>query len=125
MTSCRACADDRLHPLAEALAADDIDRALTLGLLEFEPEKHVDLCAECRTRMGIVAAARNERQRALAARERYRVRQVRLTERAEARARKRRASTTLQPDAAASLPPAAAAALARAKARVAAKPQPE
>jgi hypothetical protein len=125
MTSCRACVDDRLHPLAEALAADDIDRALTLGLLAFEPENNPEACAECCARMRIVIAARDERLRALAARERYRVRHVRLTERAEAHARKRRASTTLQPEAAPSLPPAAAAALARAKARVAAKPQPE
>lgn len=125
MTPCRACADEILHTLVEALAADDIDRALTLGLLEFESEECADLCAECTARMRIVIAARDERLRALAARERYRAREVRLAARAEARTRKRSASTTLPSAVAPSLPPAAAAALARAKARVAAKPQPE
>lgn len=125
MTSCRACADESLHPLIEALAADDIDRALTLGLLAYESEENLDLCAECSARVRTVIAARNERLRALAARERYRAREARLAARAEARSRKRSASTTLPSAAAPSLPPAAAAALARAKTRVAAKPQSE
>jgi hypothetical protein len=125
MTSCRACADATLPLLAEALAADDLDRALTLGLLAYESEENAAICAECRARVSIVNAARDERLRALAARERYRAREVRLAARAEARSRKRSASTTLPSAAALSLPPAAAAALARAKARVAAKPQPE
>ena len=125
MTPCRACADQILHTLVEALAADDIDRALTLGLLAFESEENVNICTECSSRIRTVMAARNERLRALAARERYRAREVRLAARAEARSRKRSASTTLPSAAAPSLPPAAAAALARAKARVATKPQPE
>ncbi len=125
MTSCHACADNRLQLLAEALAADDIDRALTFGLLAFESEESVDLCAECHARVRVVIAARNNRLRALAARERYRAREVRLAARAESRTRKRSASATPPSAAAPSLPPAAAAALARAKARVAAKPLPE
>jgi hypothetical protein len=125
MTSCRTCADETLHSLAEALAVDDVDRAFALGLLAFESEESVDLCAVCTARMRSVIAARNDRLRALAARERYRAREVRLAARAEARSRKRSASTTLPSAAAPSLPPAAAAALARAKARVATKPQPE
>jgi hypothetical protein len=125
MTPCPACADDMLRALAEALAMDDIDRALTLGLLESRSEEHPGLCTGCQARVHIVAAARAERLRALAARKRYRARQARLAERAEARARKFATATTLQPAAAPSLPPAAAAALARAKARAAAKPQPE
>ncbi|MEQ1513035.1 MAG: hypothetical protein ABL934_10200 [Lysobacteraceae bacterium] len=125
MTACLACTDDTLPPLAEALAADDIDRALTLGLLAFESEENPGVCAECRARMRIVIAARNERLRVLAARERYRAREVRLAARAEARDRKRRAAATLPSAAAPSLPPAAAAALARAKARAAAKPASE
>lgn len=125
MRSCLVCENVTLRALAEALAVDDLDHALTLGLLEARPEAHVNPCAECRKRARIVIAARDERFRALAARERYRARQARLVERAETRARKRKATTTSPSATAPSLPPAAAAALARAKARAAAKPRPD
>ncbi len=125
MTPCPACPDVALHALAAALAMDDIDHALTLGLLESRPEEIADPCAGCRTCMHLVIAARDDRLRALAARERYRARQLRLAERTETRARKRAAATTQPSVVAPSLPPAAAEALARAKARVAAKSQPE
>jgi hypothetical protein len=128
MMPCSACNDQALRRLAEALAADDLDRALTLGLLEARPEEIAEPCADCRSRASFVIAARDERLRAFAARERYRARQARLAERAKIRARKRAAATpaTSAPaTSATALPPAAAAALARAKARVAAKPQPE
>lgn len=125
MTPCPACSDHALHALAEALAMDDIDNALTLGLLASRPEGMADPCPECRTRMQLVIAARDDRLRALAARERYRARQLRLAERAETLAHKRAAATTQPSAAAPSLPLAAAEALARAKARVAAKSQRE
>ncbi|NOT86696.1 MAG: hypothetical protein HOP03_00770 [Lysobacter sp.] len=119
--------DDTLHALAEALAVDDIDRALTLGLLDARPEAVEAPCADCRKRAQIVIAARDERLRALGARERYRARQARLSERADARARKRAGAAvrTSAVAATSALPPAVAAALARAKAKVAAKRPPE
>lgn len=124
-TPCPACTDDALRAIADALAADDLDRAMTLGLLDARPEDIPERCDACGARAGIVIAARDERLRALAARERYRARQARLAERAAARARKREAAAPQRIVAAPSLPPAAAAALARAKARVAAKRPPE
>jgi hypothetical protein len=111
--------------MADALAVDDLDRALTLGLLDARPESMADACAECTARAGLLIAARESRLHALAARERYRAREARLAERAKARARKRALAAPQQAigsaSASASLPPAAAAALARAKARAAAK----
>lgn len=127
MTICPACIDHTLRALADALAIDDLDRAITLGLLDARPENIAGLCNDCTAHAQLVTAARDERLRALAARERYRAHQARLASRVEVRARKRAAATprhstsTIAP----SLPPAAAAALARAKKRAAAKPQPE
>ncbi len=125
MTSdCTVCRNRAYAPLFDAVARDDIDRAIALGLLEFAPPSSP--CAHCADAIARTLAARDARLRALAARERFRARETRLVERAEARARKRAATTP--PAAAAgtparpSLPPAAAAALARAKAKVAAKP---
>lgn len=113
-----------LQSLADAVREDAIDLALALGLLSFEPASH--RCVHCRDQVSKITAARDARLRALAARERFRARETRLAERAEARARKRAAATppaatagTPTPPA---LPPAAAAALARAKAKAAAKP---
>jgi hypothetical protein len=123
---CPACSHDALRAIADALAEDDLDRAMTLGLLDARPEDIAGLCNDCTACARLVIAARDERLRALAARDRYRARQTRLAERADARARKRTTAATPQHSTiASSLPPAAAAALARAKARVAAKPQPE
>lgn len=124
-TPCRACEDGVLRAIADALAADDLDRAMTLGLLDARPDDIAGRCDACNARVGIVIAARDERLRALAARERHRARQARLAERAAARARKREAAASPTSVAAPSLPPAAAAALARAKARVASKRPPE
>jgi hypothetical protein len=126
---CPVCSHDptraAIDSLVDALAVDDLERAITLGLLDARPEDTVGLCIGCMARGQIVIAARDARLRAFAARERYRARQVRLAERADIRARKRTNSPSLQSAAAVSIPPAAAAALARAKARVAAKPQQE
>ncbi len=124
-TPCAACADGALRAMADALAVDDLDRAMTLGLLNARPEDDARGCDACIACAHIVIAARDERLRALAARERYRARQDRLAERARARARKREAAAPRTSITAPSLPAAAAAALARAKARVAAKRLPE
>ena len=124
-TPCPACADGALRAMADALAVDDLDRAMALGLLDARPEDDSGSCDACIARADILIAARDERLRALAARERYRARQDRLAERARARARKREAAAPRTSITAPSLPAAAAAALARAKARVAAKRLPE
>ncbi|GAA4800166.1 hypothetical protein [Lysobacter hankyongensis] len=116
---CPHCDDPALAALADAVAADDIDRAIALGLLDFMPPAAA--CARCVPRLGAILIARDARLRALAARERYRARQMRLTERAELRARRRAAAVTPAPVAAPpTLPAAAAAVLARAKAKAAA-----
>ncbi|GAB3749604.1 hypothetical protein [Lysobacter olei] len=115
--------------LLAALHDDDIDQALTLGLLE---------CTGCGACSRACAAgtpvaetlvlARDERRQALAARERFRARTLRLERRAAERAAKRMPAVhaetvpvTPQPTA---LPSAAAAALARAKARAAERHKP-
>ena len=124
-THCPACAAGVLRAMADALALGDLDRAMALGLLDARPEDDAGGCDACGARANILIAARDERLRALAARERYRARQARIAARAAARARRREAAVPLRTVAAPSLPPAAAAALARAKARVAAKRPPE
>lgn len=105
--------------LVETVTEHDLDRAIALGLLTFEPASH--RCDRCRDAVEGLVVARDARLRALAARERYRARQTRLAERAEARARKRASPAPASSTTAPSLPASAAAALARAKARVAAK----
>jgi hypothetical protein len=116
---CPHCDDPALVALADAVATDDLDRALALGLLEVAAP--ADACADCTSRFETILSARDARRRALAARERYRARQLRLAERAEARARRRAAAVaTASVAAAPTLPAAAAAALARAKAKAAA-----
>lgn len=123
--TCLTCTDGALRAIADALAMDDLDRAMALGLLDARPDGIPGRCGACDARTRIVIAARDERLRALAARERHRARQARLAERMATRARRREAAAPAQPSVAApSLPPAAAAALARAKARVAAKRTP-
>ena len=105
------------HALVAALGSDDIDRALALGLLD-----DGIACSACDVACSaLLQAARIQRQDALAARERYRLRNERLQRRQRERAERRKpapataAATTSAP----ALPPAAAAALARAKARAA------
>ncbi len=122
---CAACDDGALRTIVDALAMDDLDRAITLGLLDTGPEDLAGDCDVCSARMGILIATRDERLRALAARDRFRARQNRLAERAAIRARKREATAQQASVVAPPLPPAAAAALARAKARVTAKRPPE
>ena len=95
-----------------ALRADDLDAAFELGLLDAAPCPHCS--ADCNARLSL---ARDERLRALAARERHRARDARLARRAAERDAKRATVAAVQ--ATSALPPAAAAALARAKARAA------
>lgn len=116
---CPHCDDPALAALSDAVAADDIDRAIALGLLDFLPP--IDACAHCASRFEAIPVARDARLCALAARARHRVRQARLAERAEARARRRAAAPPTPAAAVPALPPAAAAALARARAKAAAK----
>lgn len=116
---CPHCDAPALAALADAVAADDIDRAIALGLLDFVPP--IDTCARCAPRLQAILIARDARRRALAARDRHRAREARLAERAEARARRRAAATPTPSAAAPALPPGAAAALARARAKAAIK----
>ena len=114
--ACRCgCVDasgEPAHRIVDALVVDDVDAAFDLGLLSIEP------CHGCSSACRkALLAARDARQFALDARERFRARQARL-----ARREQERASRRATPPAAASrpaLPPAAAAALARARARAA------
>lgn len=101
---CRAPDGAPMHAILAALAVDDLDAALRLGLLE------ATACAACapacRERL---QAAREARLRALAARARHRARAARL-----ARLQAEREAARRPPATAGTLPPAAAAALARA-----------
>lgn len=117
MTGCVACGctdvqGAKAHAIAAALADDDLDRAMTLGLLE--PSGCVACADNCNARL---QQARGARLRALAARERHRARNARLARRTAERDARRTASQRVS-----SLPPAAAAILARAKAKAAGKP---
>ncbi len=123
---CPACGDDQFHAIADALAIDDLDRAIALGLLDIDIADTVDgigsTCAVCAQVFVRIGNARTARLAALAARERYRTREVRLTARAEARARKRSGiAASARTAATPALPPAAAAALSRALAKAASR----
>lgn len=117
-TACPTCAcrDSRgsvAHAVLAALAEDDLDRAIALGLLD------AAACPACAPACASeLTHARDARLRALAARERYRARQARLLRRAEEQ-RAKRAPAAETAAATPVLPPAAAAALARAKAKAA------
>jgi hypothetical protein len=137
---CRcACADARgatAHAIAAALAQDDLDTAIALGLLSANFDDGI-VCRQCTDACTqALRSAREARLRALAARERYRARNLRLQRRADERAAQRAAApaperalgntadhviadtsppATQRP----ALPSAAAAALARAKAKAA------
>lgn len=105
--------------LAAAIDADDLDAAIELGLLRFEPGNKMP-CDRCRPAIGRLIVARDARLAALAARDRYRRRNARLEQRAQTRAAKRLANAPIAGTASPALPAAAAAALARAKAKAAA-----
>ncbi|MEP6632705.1 MAG: hypothetical protein ABJA62_00695 [Luteimonas sp.] len=121
--TCPHCGNDAalLQVLYAALAADDVDAAIELGLLRFKPSVAMseNACTLCRAALTRVIVERDARRTALAARERYRLRQARLTRLAEERAASRVQPTVANAASKPSLPPAAAAALARAKAKAA------
>lgn len=97
--------------LTQLLEADEIDAALRAGLMAFT------LCPACEKANGATLLAAQQRlHTAWAARERYRLRNARLAQRAAERETRRKQSL---PEKRSALPPAAAAILARAKARAA------
>ncbi|MEG3192675.1 hypothetical protein SNE32_10255, partial [Lysobacter sp. D1-1-M9] len=72
------------HAIVAAVSNGDIDRALVAGLLETQG------CARCGAACTtMLLAARDDRRRALAARERYNARNARLERRAAERATRR------------------------------------
>lgn len=106
---CGCGAGSVVHRIAAAVASDDLDQAIDLGLLSAVP------CPGCRPECrALVAHARDAREVALAARDHYRARQARLAARAQERAARRAEAAATSSSA---LPPAAAAALQRALAR--------
>lgn len=99
--------------LAAWLAADNLDAAIEAGLLHWIPG-----AADDAGQQAMVGAAHARLTQALAARERYRARAVRLR-RIAAERDARRAPPPAAPGAAAALPGNVAAILARAKAKAA------
>lgn len=100
-TACVLAPDARqaLRALAQAVAADDLDTAIALGLLDYvtpcavaghvgRPDAAAQpmLCPDCLHHDRLVGVARDARLRALDARERHRAREARLRRRADARA---------------------------------------
>jgi len=110
---CPACgcgATSPAHAVAGLLLDDDVDAAIEAGLLQSAP---CDACTPACA--ATLVDARATRLAALAARERFRLREARLARRAARRDAARRPAATA--GAAPALPPAAAAALQRALAR--------
>jgi len=117
-SACRCGCDDPrgadVHRMVAALATDDVDGAMDAGLLA------TDGCNGCSSECAMsLAAAREGRRAALAARDRFRAREARLLRRQRERLAKRAPASTASSAAASSLPPAAAAALQRALGRAA------
>ncbi|WP_347247301.1 hypothetical protein [Thermomonas sp.] len=113
---CSCAADATAHRLHRALQEEDWDAALTLGLLQ------ATACPTCTPACTArLLAARDARRFALAARERYRSRTVRLARIKAERDAARRPPPAPAATQAAVLPSAAADALARALAKVKAR----
>ncbi|MBB4129559.1 MULTISPECIES: hypothetical protein [unclassified Xanthomonas] len=111
--------------LVDCVQADDLDRALTLGLMEYQPDPRDDLLdPACPHVRAIVMAAQHRLRDAWAARERYRARAARLQRRAAERDARRAPAPVPSQPATPALPPLAAAILARAKAKAAGGAQP-
>lgn len=104
--------------LASWLTSANLDAALEAGLLHWQPGP-----ADDPQQVAVVMAARERVQAALAARERYRQRAVRLR-RIAAERDARRTPAPASPSTPTVLPGSVAAILARAKARAAGNPQP-
>lgn len=119
---CVAAGGAGAHAIVAALREDDLDAALSLGLLD--ASQACPACSDgCRARL---VAAREQREAALAARARHRVRTERLERRQRERAERRKPAVApgIPGATAPALPAAAAAALARAKAKAAAGGKP-
>ncbi|HQY49473.1 MAG TPA: hypothetical protein PL007_03815 [Thermomonas sp.] len=113
---CSCAADATVHRLHVALQEEDLDAALALGLLE------ATACPTCTPACTArLLAARDARRFALAARERYRSRAVRLARIKADRDAARRPPPTPATTQAAALPSSAADALARALAKAKAR----
>lgn len=109
---CVASDDRGAHGLQAMLASDDIDAAMTSGLLDVQPCPGCD--AACTARL---IEARDARRFALAARERHRTRDARLQRRKAEREAARRPMLANVETQLPALPSAAADALARALAK--------
>ncbi|MBB5737318.1 hypothetical protein FHT09_003090 [Xanthomonas arboricola] len=111
--------------LFDCVHADDLDRALALGLMEYRPDPRDDLLDPACPQLSAALLATQQRLRdAWAARDRYRARAARLQRRAAERDARRTPAPAPSQPAAAALPPLAAAILARAKAKAAGGAQP-
>ena len=130
LCGCGAPQGAAAHAIVAALAADDLDRAIELGLLETVACDGCDALCQSRLR-----EAREARLSALAARERHRAREARLQRRQAERDRQREAARPVAAQAGSdtgtgaeparpALPSAAAAALARARAKAAERHKP-
>ncbi|MGV7194511.1 hypothetical protein [Xanthomonas sp. NCPPB 1325] len=105
--------------------ADDLDRAIALGLMGYQPmQAQDDPNATPAEVVAALLAAQHRLRTAWAARERYRARDARLQRRAAERDARRAPAPAPSQTAAPALPPLAAAILARAKAKAAGGAQP-
>ncbi|PJK13091.1 hypothetical protein CO613_10580 [Lysobacteraceae bacterium NML07-0707] len=106
------------HRLAAAIADDDLDSAIELGLLRWNGDtRSLAAAGLADAQIHLITRLRDERLTALAARERYRNRQARLS-RQEAERKQRQAQTLATSSSGKpALSGAAAAALARALAK--------
>ncbi|WP_434025949.1 hypothetical protein [[Pseudomonas] boreopolis] len=110
--------------LLHCLLADDPDRAIELGLMDYAPSPGDDALDPAHPDLPQRLLQAQARLRtAWAARERYRARTARLARRAAEREARRAPPPAPGRPAAPALPPLAAAILARAKAKAAAKGQ--
>lgn len=106
--------------LLACVLADDLDQALELGLMDYQPRPGDDTLDPAHADLPRRLLAAQERLRAAwEARERYRQRAARLARRAAERDARRAPPPVVDRPAAPALPAAAAAILARAKARAA------
>ncbi|AEQ95971.1 hypothetical protein ACQR5V_16100 [Xanthomonas oryzae pv. oryzicola] len=111
--------------LFDCVQADDLDRALALGLMAYLPDpQHDVLDADCPQVCATLLGAQQRLRDAWAARERYRARAARLQRRAAERDARRAPAPAPSQPATPALPPLAAAILARAKAKAAGGAQP-
>ncbi|GAE60764.1 hypothetical protein XPN_2670 [Xanthomonas arboricola pv. pruni MAFF 301427] len=111
--------------LFDCVHADDLDRALALGLMEYRPDPRDDLLDPACPQLSAVLLAAQQRLRdAWAARDRYRARAARLQRRAAERDARRTPATGAQPTGGGRITAAGCSHPARAKAKAAGGAQP-